>query len=628
MTVMKINPWRGITSSLPRLISQIEGEAKKYLGRTDAELRQSCRNLRFEAMAGANLKQLLVPSFGLAFATIEKKTGLRPYHTQIRAAVELCRPCIVEMATGEGKTLTALMPVFLKALYGKGVYFATSNDYLASRDADHARQVYQDLGITVGCIKSESDDQARRTAYQCDITYGTTSEFGFDFLRDRAKAKFNQDHGPSAETQEVGRGELHTIIVDEADGLLIDEAATPMVISSVPKPLSDAKSELFRWAHQTALLAEPTAHYRKNTIKDKIELTERGREWTRQMARSLPLERRSILDLFEYVERAILMHTEYIRDKRFVIQDNQVVIVDENTGRLGVGREWSDGIQQAIQAKEGLEVTGESGHLAKVSVQNFIKSFKHCSGMTGTAIQSTREFRKTYKLPVKPIPTFRKSLRIKLPTHAYLHQREAFEFLVGEIRTLIRLGRPVLIGTRTIQISEQLSEKLHEERVSHTLLNAKNDQSEADIISRAGVAGRVTIATNMAGRGTDIKLDELAKNSGGLHVFVLGIHNSKRIDRQLIGRCARQGDPGSYRIVLFLTDDFLDFAWGPEIAQRSRDQIRSANPAAGIVALFESAQRTITTRMESNRAEMLHHERKSIKQLSNAGLDPVLDIPS
>ena len=609
------------------LIGRIEKEAARYSNKSDSELRQQCRNLQFDAMAGTAFSKLLVPAFGLIFATIERTTGMRPYPTQVRAGIELCQPCIVEMATGEGKTLTALLPTFLKSLDKKGLYFATSNDYLARRDAAHAQEVFERLGVSVGYIQSESTDVDRREAYQCDIIYGTTSQFGFDFLRDRAKKRFTLVEGPSAGAIPVGRGYLHALIADEADGLLIDEAVTPMVISSSPASLPEYKSRLYHWAHQTAQLAVQTKHYKKDPIKDKVELTEAGRAWVRQHAQNLETEHTSPLDLFEYIERAILIHNDYDRDTRYIIQDEKVIIVDENTGRLGIGREWSEGIQQAIQAKENLPVTAPSGHLARVSVQNFVRSFKHISGMTGTAAQSAREFKKIYKLKVRPIPTYRKCLRTSKSTIATLDRQTAFASVADEIQTMNELGRPVLVGTRTIHISEELSNYLNEQGIEHTLLNAKNDEHEAEIIADAGQEGRITIATNMAGRGTDIKLSPEAFEAGGLHVIVLGIHNSKRIDRQLIGRCARQGDPGSYRIVLFLDDDLLDYAWGPPIAKQARKNIERSFTQSQCIALFRQAQKTVNHRMESNRAAMLHQEKKSVKKLSNAGLDPILEIP-
>lgn len=594
---------------------------------SDDELKQKCRNLQFEAMAGGTLRELLVPAFGLACVTIERVTGMRPFPTQIRAGIELCHPCIVEMATGEGKTLTALMPVFLKSLERKGLYFATSNDYLAQRDADHAAEVFSRLGITVGCIQSEDEDDQRREAYQCDVTYGTISQFGFDFLRDRAKIKFNRKNGASSESEPVGRSVLNAIIADEADGALIDEAVTPMLIASTPNPIPDFKGRLYLWAHKTAQQSIPTEHYKKDPLKDKIELTESGRAWVRQMAQTLDVEKTSLLDLFEYVERAILVNNDYIRDKKFIVQDDKIIMVDENTGRLGIGREWSEGMQQAIQAKEGLTITGQSGHLARVSVQNFVRAFKHRSGMTGTATQSAREFKKIYKLKVKPIPTYRKCLRESYPELAFADRHEAFQTIADEVKSLAAKGRSILVGTRTIQISEHISAAFDEFGIEHTLLNAKNDESEANIISEAGQSGRITIATNMAGRGTDIKLDEKTNAAGGLHVVVLGIHNSKRIDRQLYGRCARQGDPGSYRVIHFLDDDLLDVAWGQVPAEKLRDELRKSFSKSACISLMRRAQGTISRRLESNRGAMLHQEKKFVKKLSNAGLDPVLDVP-
>ena len=609
------------------LMSRIKTAAADFDSKSDVQLQQQFKNLQFEAMAGKQLNDLIVPCFALACVTIQRATGLKPYPTQIRAAIELCRPCIVEMATGEGKTLTALMPVLLKSLDRKGLYFATSNDYLAKRDAQHAQKVFERLGITVGCIEDSDEDDARRVAYQCDIVYGTTSQFGFDFLRDRAKKRFADANGPSPETEPVGRSKLNSIIIDEADGLLIDEAVTPLLISSQAKPLPDFKSRLYTWAQEISAQAEQTKHYTKNEIKDKIDLTNAGRAWARKMAQTLRLEQTSMLDLFDYVERAILVNNDFIRDKKYIVRDGEIIIVDENTGRLGVGRQWGHGLQQAIQAKENLEIMGEKGHLAKVSIQSFVRSFKHLSGMTGTAVQSSREFKKIYKLQVKPIPTYRKNLRIQLPTIAFPDRATAFGILCDEVESLAQQGRPILVGTRTIKISEQLSAEFSRRGIDHTLLNAKNDEAEADIISQAGCSGQITIATNMAGRGTDIKLDPVAEKAGGLHVFVLGIHNSPRIDRQLIGRCARQGDPGSFRIVLFLDDDLLDYAWGPVRAEQLRADLKKSFSEKSCIALIRSAQKTISSRMETSRAAMLEQERKTIKKLANAGLDPVLEIP-
>ncbi len=610
-----------------RTVAKIREEAARLKTQPDEVLRQQSSNLQFEAMAGATVNDLLVPAFGLACAAIERVTGLQPFPTQIRGGIELCKPCIVEMATGEGKTLTALMPVFLKSLNRKGLYFATSNDYLARRDADHAQKVFEKLGITVGAITSDSEEDARREAYLRDVTYGTTSEFGFDFLRDRAKRRHSVVHGVTPETTLVGRGTLNAIIVDEADALLIDDAATPMVISSAKRALPEYRRRLFQWAHATSTKAVLEKHYLKNSLKDKVELNDPGRAWVRQMAQDLNFERISLLDLFEYVERAILVNTEFIRDKKFIIRDDEIIIVDENTGRLGIGREWSEGMQQAIQAKEGLEITGQSGHLAKISVQNFIRAFKFRSGLTGTAVQSAREFKKIYKLKVKPIPTFRKCLRKQDPAVAFRRREDAFDSVVQRVAHFTDDGRPVLIGTRTIKISEQMSSVFSRNNVPHTLLNAKNDSSEAEIISVAGEAGRITIATNMAGRGTDIILDDVAKRAGGLHVIVLGIHNSKRIDRQLVGRCARQGDPGSFHVVHFADDDLVDIAFGPEIAQQLRQEIGNRFSSESCIRLLRDAQRKVTRRLESNRATMLHQEKKMVKQLSNAGFDPILEIP-
>ena len=486
--------------------------------------------------------------------------------------------------------------------------------------------------MQVAAVTESDTDDRRRAAYACDATYGTAVQFGFDFLRDRAKRRFNQRTKPTNPDQPVTRGRLFAILADEADSLLIDDAATPLLIAGAAPPVSAEKQDAYLWAAELAPKCEEQVHYHYKKIEKKSRLTGAGKQWVHQR---LPKSGQSttddaglsLIDYHDFVERAINVERDLLRDRNYIVQDSEVVLVDEGTGRVGKGREWSDGIQQAVQAKEKLPITLPSGHLAKVTVQSFFLAFEHLSGMTGTAKQAQQELKSNYKLRIREIPTRLANKRFELPPTAYPQFQPWLEAIHTECDAMQQAGRSILIGARNVAHSEMIARYLTEQGIENQLLNARYDAVEAEIVGKAGQMGRVTVATNMAGRGTDIDLHKEVKQAGGLHVILAGIHSSKRADRQLIGRAGRQGDPGSYRLMLCLQDDLLDDAFSADKAAQYRKTLQAKFSGPACLALFEKAQRMIKQRGQVARKSMFLSEKKQLRYLHQAGLDPLLDLP-
>ena len=599
---------------------------------SDQEITRASLTLQYASRSGKPLKSLLPDAFALTSEVTRRVYSMVPYDVQLLGAIHLCDRTIVEMATGEGKTLTAILPLYLRALAGKGVLLATSNDYLAARDAEFGEPVFKMLGMQVGAVTESDTDDQRRAAYACDATYGTAVQFGFDFLRDRAKRRFNQRTKPTNPDQPVTRGRLFAILADEADSLLIDDAATPLLIAGAAPPVSLEKQNAFLWAAKLAPKCEEHVHYRYKKIEKKSQLTALGKQWVHQRLpkpSQSPAEGTglSLIDYHDFVERAINVERDLLRDRNYIVQDSEVVLVDEGTGRVGKGREWSDGIQQAVQAKENLPITLPSGHLAKVTVQSFFLAFEHLAGMTGTAKQAQQELKSNYKLRIREIPTRLANKRFELPPTAYPQFQPWLEAIHAECAAMQQAGRSILIGARNVAHSEMIARYLTEQGIENQLLNARFDAVEAEIVGQAGQIGRVTVATNMAGRGTDIDLHKDVKKAGGLHVVLAGIHSSKRADRQLIGRAGRQGDPGSYRRMLCLQDDLLDDAFSADKAAQYRKTLQADFSIPVCLALFEKAQRTIGQRGRVARKSMFLSEKKQLRYLHQAGLDPLLDLP-
>ncbi|MBU6175338.1 MAG: preprotein translocase subunit SecA, partial [Planctomycetes bacterium] len=535
---------------------------------TEPQIRKEALSLVYRAKSGETLESLLPETYSLVREAGRRSLNMRHYDVQILGGICLFHGCIAEMQTGEGKTLAATLPLVLHSLVGKGAHLATVNDYLASRDAEWMLPLFKMLGISVGVVLTDHTQDERRSAYSADITYGTAKEFGFDFLRDRLLMRAqgravddflgsgSQERWTSAGDQPVQRG-MHFALVDEADSILIDEARTPLIIGSLGDEAREIVIATYSWAAEHASEFILKEHFTIDEDTRKIELTAKGRQVVRSLPRSDTIRLAALVDLYEYIERAIKVHRDFHLDRQYVVRDGEIVIVDEFTGRLAEGRKWRDGIHQAIEAKEKLEVSVPTGQAARITVQDLFLRYKGLAGMTGTAATSARELRRIYRTPVVQVPTNRPPKRKRLPDVVCPDMMTKFESIVQEVKEVHSIGRPVLIGTRSIDKSNILAKMLRDEGISVQILNAYEVAREADIVASAGERGQVTVATNMAGRGTDIKLQDEVREIGGMMVICTELHDAARIDRQLIGRCGRQGDPGTYRQYLGMDDEIL-----------------------------------------------------------------------
>lgn len=595
-------------------------------------LRQASSDLSAEAQLSDNIVAIYHKSADLVERAVKMTLGFKLYPVQRSGGEIMSRGGVAEMQTGEGKTLTATLPLYLHALAGKGAHLATANDYLASRDAEWMEPVYKALGMTVGCVVHGMTDAERRAAYLCDITYGTCREFGFDFLRDRlrkrqleeSKTLFGDAQSRSANALFVQR-RPHFILVDEADSLLIDDARTPLVISASPSEAQKREVELYHWCAALAPKMIDEEDYKYDREKRKVELTNHGMTHVRSAAKPEALKGLSLIDFYDFIERAVKVSRDFHLDQHYVIHEGKIVIIDESTGRIAEGRRWSKGIHQAIEAKEHLDIEIQTNNAAQITIQQLCNRYPIIAGMTGTGIECKREFKRVYKSPVSRVPTNRPSQRQELPPRFFFSKDEKWAAVVEEIREVSATGRPVLIGTRTIENSELLSGLLEKAGVQHVVLNARHVEQEAAIVARAGQKGMVTVATNMAGRGTDIKLGDEVIELGGLHVISAELHDSARIDRQLFGRCGRQGDPGSTRLYISAEDQLLELAFGRGKAERMRRVYRWRKEQWWIDT-FRRAQRKIENEHFKQRQVMMHSQKENFKVLRESGRDPYLDV--
>ncbi len=594
--------------------------------------RQVALDLAYEAREQGHIRQVLPQAFALVQVTAEQTIGLRHFDVQLLGGRALAHGHIIEMRTGEGKTLTAVLPMFVHALLGRGVLLGTVNDYLARRDAQWMGPVYEALGLKVGIIQTEMERDERRIAYQADVTYGTMKEFGFDFLRDRALQRqvetaqlwYGQTAPTNLNSQSVQR-KPYFFLIDEADSILIDEARTPMILSAAEDPNAQQRQrDLYLWAAQVAPQFSEDEHYLYDKEKRKVELTTIGTAYLRQLAKSPSLSGVGLVEMYEFVERAIQVHRDYHLDRDYVIRDNEIMIVDEATGRISHGRRWSRGIHQAIEAKEQVKVTMESRTQARITVQAFVNRFPLIAGMTGTADASKREFKRVYRTPVTVVPPNKPNRQEYWPTIVTPTENEKFAAVVAEIRSVHELGRPVLVGTKSIAKSEKLSALLKDVGIEHVVLNANHIEREAEIVAQAGGRGRVTVATNMAGRGTDIQITDEVRELGGLHVIGTEMHESSRVDWQLFGRCGRQGDPGSIRQYLAHEDSLLEMAYGVAKAKRYRT-IGTTRATEWWIRLFRHAQLKVERRHFRARKLLMYNEKMTTKSQREMGLDPILD---
>jgi preprotein translocase subunit SecA len=519
---------------------QLEPEIRKL---SDAQLRAKTSEFRQRIGNGEPLDDLLPEAFAVAREASIRVLGMRPFDVQLIGGIVLHQGTIAEMKTGEGKTLVATMPVYLNALTGKGVHVVTVNDYLARRDSEWMGKVYKFLGLSVGCILHGLDDRERRQSYDSDVTYGTNNEFGFDYLRDNMKFRLD----------DMVQRELNYAIVDEVDSILIDEARTPLIISGP----AEKSTELYYRINRIIPSLSQERHYGRDEKTRTVSLTEEGVAKVEDLLGIENLYDPRHMDILHHVQQALRAHVLFKRDVDYIVKGGKVIIVDEFTGRLMPGRRYSDGLHQALEAKENVQIENENQTLASITFQNYFRMYDKLAGMTGTADTEAEEFAKIYKLDVVVIPTHHKMIRSDNPDSIYRTEREKFRAVVREIKELHQSGRPVLVGTVNIEKSEKLSNKLKIEGVPHQVLNAKHHEKEAEIIAKAGQHGAVTISTNMAGRGTDIVLGSDVAQLGGLHIIGTERHEARRIDNQLRGRAGRQGDPGSSRFYLSLEDDLM-----------------------------------------------------------------------
>jgi preprotein translocase subunit SecA len=607
------------------LIKNINSLETKYEAMSDEELKNTFENYKKEVQEEKiTLDDILFEVFALTREVSKRTTGMRHFDVQLIGGMVLHQGNIAEMKTGEGKTLVATLPVVLNALSGKGVHVVTVNDYLARRDAKEMSLIYNFLGLSVGVITNDiQEEKERKAQYDCDITYGTNNEFGFDYLRD------NMGYSLEEKMQRFH----NFVIVDEVDSILIDEARTPLIISGP----TDRTLDGYKKADEVALKLEKEKDFTVDEKNRTVALTEAGNENAEKFFEVDNLYSLENAVLAHQLDQALKARYVFEKDVDYVEKDGEIIIVDEFTGRLSEGRRFSEGLHQALEAKEGVDIKEESQTLADITFQNYFRQYEKLAGMTGTAQTEATEFAQIYKLDVISIPTNLPMIRQDLNDLIYKTEREKFEAVIKDIAQCHKQGQPVLVGTASIEKSEYLHSLLKQAKVPHTVLNAKNHEKEAEIVKDAGVKGAVTIATNMAGRGVDIKITDEIRELGGLYIIGTERHESRRIDNQLRGRSGRQGDPGKSRFYLSLEDSLLRIF--------GSDKIRSIMDRLGIeegehieskmvTRAVENAQKKVETMHFEARKHLLEYDdvaneqRKTIYNFRNNLLNEQYDIDS
>ncbi len=588
------------------IVEAVRAEEARIVHMKDDELRRQTGIFKQRLADGETLDDILPQAFAVAREAAKRIAGMRPFDVQIIGGTTLHQGNIAEMTTGEGKTLVAILPVYLNALSGRGVHVVTVNDYLAQRDAEWMRPIYEFMGLTVGLIQSDMDHLERKVGYRADITYGTNNEFGFDYLRD------NMAKHPDHRVQR----ELNFAIVDEVDSILIDEARTPLIISGRPEKSSD----LYLKVDEAVRKLRKDEHFEMDEKQRHIILTDEGMETVERLLGIDDLYTDETLGWAHMIEQSLKAFHFFKRDKDYMVKDNEVLIVDEFTGRTMEGRRYSDGLHQALEAKEHVPLRFESQTVASITYQNYFRLYAKLAGMTGTAVTEAAEFDKVYGLDVTQIPTNLPAARLDETDLIFATEKGKFRYVINDIREIQAQGRPTLVGTVSIEKSELLASMMQEEGIeNYQVLNAKHHEREAAIISNAGKAGAITIATNMAGRGTDIKLAEGIRENGGLYIIGTERHESRRIDNQLRGRCGRQGDPGTTRFYVSLEDDvarlfggdrvkkLVDFMGGQEMDEEPLSQRM-------VTRTIERSQRQVEELHFESRKHVLDYDQVMDKQ--------------
>jgi preprotein translocase subunit SecA len=588
---------------LRRTVDRVNALEATIAPLSDDELRAKTDEFRARLERGETLDELLPEAFAVVRETAKRVLGMRHFDVQIMGGQALHEGNVAEMRTGEGKTLVATLPVYLNALSGKGVHVVTVNDYLAKRDAEWMGPVYTALGLSVGVIQHDLDNVARKAAYDCDVTYVTNNEVGFDYLRDNMAWQLDQ----------MVQRHLYFAIVDEVDSILIDEARTPLIISGQGHDATDLYKQFARIIPRLVKDEDFTVDEKAHAVP----ITEKGVAKVEKILGIQNLYDQRNLELTHQLNAALKAWNLFHKDQQYIVKDGEVVIVDEFTGRLMYGRRYSDGIHQAIEAKEGLDVRSEDQTLATITFQNYFRLYDKLAGMTGTAKTEEREFREIYGLNVIVIPTNRQVRRQDSDDIVYRTENAKFNAVIEDILKEHEKGRPVLVGTRSIEKSERLALMLRRRGVECNVLNAKYHEQEAQIIKDAGVRGAVTIATNMAGRGVDIKLGEGVPELGGLHIIGTERHESRRIDNQLRGRSGRQGDPGTTRFYIALDDEIMRL-FGAERIQKMMDFVKFTDETpieAGILSRsIENAQKKVENHNYEIRKSVLEYDDVMNKQ--------------
>lgn len=525
------------------IVNKINSLEPSMSALSDDQLAQKTNEFRARLTQGETLDDILPEAFAVVREAGKRFLGQRHYDVQLIGGMVLHYGKIAEMKTGEGKTLTATLPLYLNALAGKGAHLVTVNDYLARRDAEWMAPIYRGLGLEVAAIQNGMEDAERKKAYQADVLYVTNSELGFDYLRDNMKFRL----------EDYVQRDLSYAIVDEVDSILIDEARTPLIISGS----SNEEGKLYEAADKAVRRLTKNTDYEVDEKTRAVQLTESGNDKIEAYFNIPNLYAIENISLLHHVQQALKANVIFKRDVDYVVKDGQVLIVDEFTGRILAGRRYSDGLHQALEAKEHVEIEKETQTLASITLQNYFRLYKKLAGMTGTAATEAEEFYKIYKLEVVTIPTNKDLIRQDKPDYIFLSKNAKYKAIVDDVKERYKKGQPVLIGTVAIETSEYLSSILSQHGIPHDVLNAKQHEREADIVANAGQVGHITIATNMAGRGTDIKLSPESKENGGLYILGTERHESRRIDNQLRGRSGRQGDPGESRFYISLEDDLI-----------------------------------------------------------------------
>ncbi|MBK0394995.1 DEAD/DEAH box helicase [Ramlibacter algicola] len=620
----RVAGWRG---ELQRVVEATDRAEQALRTLPDEQLREHARGLRARLRRQGLTLANVADSFAVVRCAAERTLGQRHYDSQLMAGYTLLRGRLAEMATGEGKTFAATLPACTMALAGYPVHVITVNDYLAQRDADKMRPLYAFFGLDVGVVVQGMERPDRRRAYALPITYATNKELAFDYLRDRVavQGRGSRLHHtlqrlagqPDSGEGTVLRG-LYFAIVDEADSVFVDEARTPLILSASTDGAEDAKHGAL--ALEIARTLDEGEHYRVRADERAVTLTELGRARVELAARERTGPWTSVRGREEMVRQALSALHLYVRDQQYVVLDGKVQIVDESTGRLMPDRSWERGLHQMIELKESVPPTARRETLARLTYQRLFRRYLHLSGMTGTAAEAAEEMRSVYGLDMARIPLHRPSRRIELPAVLCATLAQKWRCVADQAQQLAAQGRAVLIGTRSVQASEEISALLRERGLDHALLNAKQDADEAAVIAAAGQAGRITVATNMAGRGTDIELDPDVEQRGGLHVILTEYHDTARVDRQLVGRCARQGDPGSCIAIVSLEDEIFQVQapWATALVQRCAATGHRV-PAVVHHALRALAQWSSERRQAAIRVQNLKQDRQLHKVLAFSG---------